>query len=796
MSRFLRLSLLVTAILLMIACGLSTTPPASSNAILANNVVALAVQAQPTTFNAVGQAITFNYTVTNTSTSALTGPVTITDNKVTGINCPDLKTIGNKDDKLDATETVVCPATYTTTQDDINTGAITSAAQAHIAGNDSNPVTTVVNIALNKVLTISVSASPTSYSQAGQTITYTYVVTNTGTATLGPAQFVVNDDHVGTPTNCGPATTTLAATQSVTCTATYLTTQNDTTVGQITNSASATGAGAGTTQPGSATVTNTNIVGSGTNPSNYPRGSTVQHKVSAGEWLLQITRCYGADFTAVVRANPQIIDPDLISYPSTITVPNVGSVGNIYGPPCIKPYTVKTGDTWQSIASDPSNDAAVDILMAANEDVSLTAGRVITIPLHSRSYAGQVTPVPTTPSPQPNQPIRLNFSAQSPKVTQPGNIGTPQTIRYVFTGAVGQILTIKLTVPTNDVGFAVFGPNNQTLKALDNNPSWSGTLTANGDHFIDLISSLGSASKSYTLEVTLNSPQAASPFERVADVNKGAGDSKPSYMSVFNNSLYFQADAGDGAGPELWKYDAGLKAVSRVADINAGAAGSNPAFLVPFQNMLYFSANGNDGGGNELWRFNGSAVGRVTDINAGAADANPMYMTVFNNALYFSAKGADNKGVELWKYDGTTSSRVTDINPDAGDSSPAYLTVFNNVLYFSATGNDGAGTELWKYDGTNATRVADINNGIGSSNPTFLTVFNNALYFGANGNDGSGNELWKFDGTNATRAADVNAGPNDSVPTYLTVFNNALYFSANGDNSGFEIWKFDGTNAT
>src|ERR1043165_307583 len=145
MSRFLRLSLLVTAILLMIACGLSTTPSQNSNAILANNVVALAVQAQPTTFNAVGQPITFNYSVTNTSTSPLTGPVTVTDNKVTGINCPDLKTIGNKNDKLDGggAETEICTATYAATQDDINTGAISSAAQAHIAGNDSNPVTTV-----------------------------------------------------------------------------------------------------------------------------------------------------------------------------------------------------------------------------------------------------------------------------------------------------------------------------------------------------------------------------------------------------------------------------------------------------------------------------------------------------------------------------------------------------------------------------------------------------------------------------------------------------------------------------
>jgi uncharacterized repeat protein (TIGR01451 family) len=796
MSRFLRFSILVTAILLMIACGLSTTPPTGSNSILANTVINLAVQVQPGTFNAPGQNITFSYAVTNASTSALTGPVTITDNKATGLNCPDLNTIGNKDNKLDAGETLTCTGTYNTTQADVTAGAVSSTALAHIAGGDSNPVNTVVSLALNKVLSISVTANPTTYSQVGQVITYTYSVKNTGTVALGPAQFVVNDDRFPNPINCDVNTKTLAPNDSVTCTAQYTITQNDTTVGQLTNTVSASGAGAGTAQSAAVTISNTNVVNPGATPSgsNTP-GSTVYYQVNRGEWLLQITRCYGADFNAVLRANPQIVDPDLIYERTTVTVPNIGCVGKVYGPPCFSTYTVKSGDTWQSIASDPNNNAAVDILMAANKDVTtLTPGIVITIPRNSKDYEGRITPIPT--SPPSGQTIRLTFSAQSPKVTLQGNIGTPATIHHVFTGAAGQILTIKLTVPTNDVGFAVYGPNNTTLKALDTTTSWSGTLVANGDHYIDLVSSLGSTNKSYTLEVTLTTPTPASPFERVADINVGAGDSKPSYLSVFNGQLYFQATASDNLGAELWKYDAGLKAASRVADINPGAAGSNPSFLMPFQNLLYFSANGNDNAGVELWRFNGSAVGRVTDLNSGIADSNPMYLTVFNSALYFSAKGSDNKGVELWKFDGNTTTRVTDINPDAGDSNPAYLAVFNNALYFSATSNDGKGTELWKYDGTNATLAADINNGIGNSNPAFLTVFNNVLYFSADGNDNAGAELWKFDGTNATRAADINPGPNGSVPTYLAVFNNVLYFSANGDSAGFEIWKFDGTNAT
>ena len=774
----------------MIACGLSANQGGDSNTILANNsVLQLVVTTQPSSFTSVGQVINFTYTITNTGTAALQGPATVTDDKAAA-QCQNLNTIGNKDDKLDANESVACAAGYTVTQADVTAGKITSNATAQVGGVASNTVTTTVSIAENKVLTISKTANPMSYSQAGQTIKYTYTVKNTGATTLGPVQFVVIDDHIPSPINCGANNAILASNESLTCESTYTIASADMSVSGITNTARASGAGAGTIQSASITINNTNIIAGGTpSPSNIPRGSTVPHIVKDGEWLWQITRCYGADLNTVINANSQLDDPNLIYIDETVTIPNAGSVSAIFGPPCIKPYTVKANDTWESIANDPTNNAAVDVLIAANPGISLSAGKMIVIPLNSKFYgnSGLVTPPPT------NQPIRLNFSASSPKVTLQGNISTPQTIRHVFTGATGQILTVKLTVASNDVGLAVYGPNNQTLKALDNTGSWSGTLTANGDHFIDLVSQLGAATKPYTLEVTLTSPTAAAPVERVADINAGAGDSNVSHMSVFNGQLYFQATANDGAGAELWRYDSGLKAVTRVADINAGASGSEPAFLIPYGNMLYFRANGNDGGGVELWRYNGSATGRVTEINGGAADANPMYLTVFNNALYFSAKGSDNMGNELWKYDGTTATRAADINPGTGDSNPAYLAVFNNVLYFSATSNDGAGTELWKFDGTTATRVADINVGIGNSNPAFLTPFNNALYFSADGNDNSGTELWKFDGTTASRAADINPGAAPSAPTYLAVFNNALYFSANADAAGFELWKFDGT---
>src|SRR5215208_2038077 len=241
MSRFLRLSLLVTAILLMIACGLSTNTPDDSNAILADtSVVKLVVQAQPTSFTSAGQVINYTYTVSNTGTDALVGPVTITDDKAgAAAQCPNVNTVGNNNDSLDAGESIICAGGYSVTQADVTAGKVVSNARARAGAIDSAIVTTTINIAENKVLTISVAANPTSYNQANQQIKYTYTIKNTGAATLGPTQFIVRDDHIPTPINCGANNAVLATNESLTCEAVYTTTQADTAVSQITNTASA-----------------------------------------------------------------------------------------------------------------------------------------------------------------------------------------------------------------------------------------------------------------------------------------------------------------------------------------------------------------------------------------------------------------------------------------------------------------------------------------------------------------------------------------------------------------------------
>jgi ELWxxDGT repeat protein len=803
-------------ILLIFGCGALyrwINPPATptSNPALITAPLTLAVQAQPNTYNTVDQLINYNFMVTNSGTSNLPGPVAVTDNKMT-VNCPPLNTVGNKNDDLNPTESVICTGQYKITQADISNGLMTNTSTVTVGGQSSNPVNTSIQAQLNNVLTITVTPNPSTYNLAGQNITFTYVIKNTGTTAIGPTQFVVKDSLIPSLINCGSNATTLATNQTVSCTGTYTTTATDATVNQITSTASATTpTGAGTVQPATTSVYNSTMPV--TPVSTFVPGTTIIHSVEPGEWMLQISRCYGANFKAVVRANPQVPDPNIIfANRTTLKVPNIGSDGPIYGPPCMIYYTVVSGDTWQSIASKYNADIVV--LQAANPGVTLTPGVKIKVPVNSKGGT-PVTPVPATVVPtavptviiptiiptvptQVPQPIRLTFPPGSPaSVSQPGTITTPGTIRYVFAGTAGQTLNVQLIVPTNDVNMAIYGPNNVTLKAPDATPTWAGSLATTGDYYIDLISSMGNPSKTFTLNLTLTTPSSTTNAERVADINPGPTSSNPSWLSPFGSQLYFQANGNSNTGQELWRYDRGSNVATMVADIYPGPTGSLPTSLRPYQNMLYFGANGNDGAGNELWRFNGSAWGRANDLFPGEGSSNPMYMTEYNGELYFSANGNDGHGVELWKFNGTTSATTlaADINPGAGSSNPSYLAVYNNMLYFAATTTDG-GTELWKFDGTNATLASDIAQGATNSNPAFLTVFNNLLYFSANGGNGAGTELWKFDGTTATMAADINPGPADSAPTYLTPYNNALFFGAVGNSSGFELWKFDGTTAS
>ena len=83
--------------------------------------------------------------------------------------------------------------------------------------------------------TLSKTANPTTYTAAGQTITYTYVITNT----RGDGTLTSLTDNKVTGITC--PTTSIPLNTSLTCTGTYATTAADVTAGSVTNTATATG---------------------------------------------------------------------------------------------------------------------------------------------------------------------------------------------------------------------------------------------------------------------------------------------------------------------------------------------------------------------------------------------------------------------------------------------------------------------------------------------------------------------------------------------------------------------------
>ena len=188
-------------------------------------------------YTAIGQTINYTYVITNTSADDFFG-VTVTDQvQGTGatitVNCPS--------SNIASGGTLTCTASYVTTADDLAADGVTNVATAD--GNHSNesslPTLTVSATVANRsqpFWTLTKTPSPTTYTAAGQTIAYNYVLTNTGGVDISSIQ--LTDDKVSGIT-C-PATT-LAPTASMTCTGNYVTTDADVLARSVTNTATAKG---------------------------------------------------------------------------------------------------------------------------------------------------------------------------------------------------------------------------------------------------------------------------------------------------------------------------------------------------------------------------------------------------------------------------------------------------------------------------------------------------------------------------------------------------------------------------
>lgn len=226
--------------------------PASANdagTAVDNPAITITKTANPTSYAAPDTTITYSYAVQNTGNVPLTN-VGLTDPmpNLSAIYCPDTS-LG-----INAGET--CSATYSTTQQDVDAGSITNTGTASGTGPSGTVVTdastTTVAAVQNPSVTISKSANPTTVTAAGQSVGYSFLVTNNGNVTLSnvavtDAQSVASENADLSPITCPDPS--LAPLGVETCKATYTVTQADMDAGSITDTGSV-----AATAPSGATV--------------------------------------------------------------------------------------------------------------------------------------------------------------------------------------------------------------------------------------------------------------------------------------------------------------------------------------------------------------------------------------------------------------------------------------------------------------------------------------------------------------------------------------------------------------
>ncbi|MEO3814275.1 hypothetical protein ABGB17_35200 [Sphaerisporangium sp. B11E5] len=250
-----------------VASGTPPSGPAVSSAASTNTVaiepapsLSLLKTAFPATLTAAGRTVTYSYTVTNTGNATLTG-VTATDTAFSGTGTPPV--VSCPVTTLEPQESTTCTGTYVVTQADVDAGSVVNTAVASGTPPSGPAVSSAAStntVAIESAPSLSLlkTAFPSSVAAAGRTVTYSYLVVNTGNATLtGVTATDTAFSGTGTPPVVSCPVTTLAPQESTTCTGTYVVTQADVDAGSIVNTAVASGTPPSGPAVSSAASTNT-----------------------------------------------------------------------------------------------------------------------------------------------------------------------------------------------------------------------------------------------------------------------------------------------------------------------------------------------------------------------------------------------------------------------------------------------------------------------------------------------------------------------------------------------------------
>ncbi len=184
---------------------------------------------------ATGFVVTYDYVIKNTGNVTLTGAVSVTDNRIPSVTCDPLPFGG-----LLPNATLNCLGTYTVTSNDVALGSVTNLATGKIGATTSPQTSETIPAGRNPALSLVKSSTSAPFTAVGNTLVYSYLITNSGSAAFATPITIV-DDKIGTLTCYTPSVADPDFTpgETLTCSGTYTVTQADLDRGFVTNDATA-----------------------------------------------------------------------------------------------------------------------------------------------------------------------------------------------------------------------------------------------------------------------------------------------------------------------------------------------------------------------------------------------------------------------------------------------------------------------------------------------------------------------------------------------------------------------------
>ncbi|HXF64154.1 MAG TPA: META domain-containing protein [Caldilineaceae bacterium] len=204
------------------------------------------------------------------------------------------------------------------------------------------------------------------------------------------------------------------------------------------------------------------------------------------------------------------------------------------------------------VAADAAEPSPATVTPADELTGTATLTPTTDLPAGTPDSAGEATSA---------QPTRITFTPGETSATVEGMIGERQTDYYVLHAQAGQIMSVEIASPNDDVLLTVVGEDGTPLKRYQAGPpSWTSQLPATQDYFIHAVS-VGPAT-TYTLHVRVL-PLASVPAEH-SEFAPGATSAQISGLLPAGGGVQqyvLAASAGQTLAVEVMSDDVPVEAV-------------------------------------------------------------------------------------------------------------------------------------------------------------------------------------------------------------------------------------------